>query len=122
MSPTAITAEAKVTEHEFCLILLVWHSRIDLLSELALGIQCCRQDGDCAQTGSQGRVDCVATTTTIQENGYGAILKELVQMAWILEKKNLFAPESVPSQIFGVRDGNAAAYFVKASTSTMSSL
>ena len=41
MSPTAITAEAKVMEHEFCLILLVWLSKIVLLSEVALGIQCC---------------------------------------------------------------------------------
>ena len=53
-SPTAITAEAKAIEHEFCLILLVWISKMDLLSEVALGIQCCRQDGDCARTSSQG--------------------------------------------------------------------
>ena len=38
MSSTAITAEAKVIEQEFCLILLVWLSRIVLLSEVALGI------------------------------------------------------------------------------------
>ena len=63
VSPTAIMAEAKVIEHEFCQILLIWLSRIVLLSEVALGIQCRRQDGDCAQTGSQ---DCVATTTTMQ--------------------------------------------------------
>ena len=65
MSPTAITAKAKVIEHDFCLILLVWLSTTVLLGEVALGIQCCRQDGDCAQTGSQGMEDC-ATTTTMQ--------------------------------------------------------
>ena len=70
-----MTAEAKVIEHEFCLILLVWLSKNVLLSEVALGIQCCRQDGDCAQTGSQGREDCVPTTTTMQGESASALVR-----------------------------------------------
>ena len=37
-----------------------------LAFENRLGIQCCRHDGDCAQTGSQGRENCATTTTTTQ--------------------------------------------------------
>ena len=62
MSPTAISAEAKVKEHEFCPILLFWVSKIVLLSEVEAVHKPAVREDRTAQQQQPCRVRALALT------------------------------------------------------------